>query len=128
MNDKFRVWTGGKMIYIGSKNNDTALWISENYWAAIDHFTGKHKKICDSRDINVSLMKSAGIEVESKEVYIGDVITLYKDSKEYFTGKVTDHQYNGITIDSKSDYMEFGLPKYEYKLIGNIHEHPELLK
>lgn len=122
---KFRLWDGTKMetkVMFGSLGAFYVPGMDYKDSATMCSFNTKYPH--DS-----PVMQFTGELIDGKEVYMADVVALYENGKEYFRGKVTDHGVHGITIDSHSDYMEFGLTKrFSYKLLGNIHEHPELLK
>lgn len=66
-----------------------------------------------------------GKQIEDIDVFVGDIISLHKNDKEYFRGVVSNWDYVGCTIDSQDDYMEFDLTGYKYFHHGNIYENKD---
>src|SRR5690348_10173579 len=77
----------------------------------------------------------AGLNDKSgKEIYEGDVVAFWPRKNEKPVGPhkgavVCLHTFEGFIIDLRgSDYMDLGYKAYEYEVVGNIYENPELLK
>lgn len=131
---KFRVWIPrlNKIVYLGSSKNDTALWIEERGFHAVDHFTGKPETLGtnikgDSMyDDGIQLMQFTGLlDCNGKEIYEGDIlkdniIVCWREDLASFAlrkeGWLYDHFF-GEAIDAGST-----------EIIGNIFQNPELLK
>lgn len=125
---KFRAWIPNlkRIIYIGSHKNDTAVWICEDGFNVVDHFTGKSESMGTDED-GVILMQFTGLEDKNgREIYEGDILDF--DEREWggrfepeviwMENIIGDWNYSG----SLSDVKEWR------SVIGNIYENPELLK
>ena len=129
---KFRAWIPNlkRIIYIGSHKNDTAVWICEDGFNVVDHFTGSHESLGTDED-GVILMQFTGLKDKNgKEIDEGDVwlmngiksqpmIVCFDNGK--FISKSTWGEY--LKRDDGYTYWDF----IDGEVIGNIYENPELL-
>ena len=106
---RFKAWTGDKMQY--SDDLGWSFWgdcIMPNY----------HEGLCEW-----PLMQYTGLKDKNeKEVYEGDIVNLPIDGEMFVTEiKFTvDRDFNGWGITPQ--HVEDGA-----EVIGNIHEHPDLI-
>lgn len=68
-----------------------------------------------------------------QEIYEGDIVKLYAKNKRLGVFVVVYDDFNAMYVLSQNDDIdaaEYGMGNYyfRYKVIGNIHENPELLK
>jgi uncharacterized phage protein (TIGR01671 family) len=137
---KFRAWDNqnNKMIYPGSKTNDTFLVFEETGWFVVDHFTGKHETILKSED--GILMQYTGLKDKNgKEIYEGDILG-FKE-KNYFSNEPVVVKYGGgsfvvynpncCDVCKNSGGCISTLDECLYmsqcaEVIGNIYENPEV--
>ena len=128
---KFRAWLPKekRIILIGDRHNDTGLWISEEWFDVVDHFTGM-AEILGSKDDGVILMQFTGLKDKNgKEIWEGDII-----SNGYGVGVIKWDKtscafrlfWNATILDDDVSWIPFKGMKYN-EIIGNIYENPELL-
>jgi hypothetical protein len=115
---KFRAWhKADKQMLFEGWNNDVFI---------------QKGRLFDYGD-SVEIMQFTGIRANDggHEIYVGDVIEVIGETKtgafKKFTGVVVDKGCDGYVIENKKDFFEFGLSRYDYKVIGNIYEHAHLL-
>ena len=135
---KYRVWTGKKMIYVASPQNDTTLHIYEGGWSVSDHFTGTHIELCNNK--NGFLMQFTGSKDKyDKDIYKSDIVinenrTWEEEDGEEptYSNEVSSIIYRtgGFWVKDEGFGWE-GEDLWDWsqiKVIGNIYENPELLK
>lgn len=134
---KFRAWFAqqNRMIYLGSPKNDTALWIEERGWDAVDHLMGKPESICsnyNNENPENILMQYTGLKDKNgKEIYEGDIMS-WRGNGNTDNTKLSCVIYEGAAFNvvGKTWSCRWNLDEYNesYEVIGNIHENPDLLK
>ena len=67
----------------------------------------------------------------NKTIYIGDIVKITRESDNdfnVFTGIVVLNKLtDGCVIEFEKNYFELGLKKYNYEIIGNLCDTPELV-
>lgn len=128
---KFRVWCetddGEEMIYLDTLTCDNGLW-----------FGYQEKHINEHIDI---MQYAGGKDLNQKEVYEGDIFIGYeeRDGKRLsgkFIVEWEDHAFIAKSIEENGcdAWLSFffsnenTVPQTAIEVIGNIHQHPELLK
>lgn len=131
---KFRIWNGAEMVcdvtvgkfgvfYVNPSNNG----LDPNDSASLTPFTTKY-------DDDTPLMQFTGLKDKNGvEIYEGDIIRFKVDFPEavYDNGMVrwADGGYwTSQTTDDLEDLLSEELRYLEGEVIGNIYEHPYLLK
>lgn len=121
---KFRVWNGAVMVYdvtVGVHGAFYTNGISREDISSLDNTTLYPKSI--------PVMELTGLHDKTgKEIYEGDI--LLHDSEGQFT-IIWDNDFLGFAAKSEgSNAVDLIHAPYlrQCKIIGNIHENPELLK
>lgn len=129
---KFRAWDTFK------KNWVKHFFITEN--GLIYNMEQQHRDLIGAIPIEKSgliLMQSTGLfDNNGVEIFEGDVVNAYDlDRDEGRIFKTVDLvgvvEYKGISFCLKDDrgiYNDLWINAEEYKVIGNIHEHPHLVE
>lgn len=138
---KFRVWNGKRMIYVADKRNDTCITFFEWGWEVQDHFSGKFESLVRSWDNkDAVLMKYTGLKDKNdKEIYEGDIFTF--DFVKELNNSIpligsfdwhNDELRYEIDVHNQEEYLCLsycGNPVMQnFEVIGNMYEHPSLLK
>ena len=121
---KFRAWDKEEktMIYPDVKTNDETAKYTLNAW-------------CDSESDATVLMQFTGLtDKNGNEIYEDDIVNLILNCKIIHTEKIVfsdgafciENFYDGIFYVPFHYYIE-DEKKYEFEVIGNIHDNPELL-
>lgn len=138
---KFRVWFAEqkRIIYLGSVKNDTALWLEERGWDAVDHLAGNPLSICSNYNNenteNILMQFTNIIDKGGREIFEGDILrdtlddamekmwfteiycpVIFRDGAFGYLGEITG-QFHAFYEDGKM----------EWEVVGNIYESSELL-
>ena len=138
---KFRAWIPKlkRIIYIGSHKNDTAVWICEDGFNVVDHFTGVHESMGTDED-GVILMQYTGLKDKNgKDVYEGDIIKWPIGHNDYATlimyvgyNELGMRLYKRLPCECCGGHKGGSIPSFgifkKCEVIGNIYENSELLK
>lgn len=127
---KFRAWDKkeNRMRYLSM--GSVHISMNDGHWA----FWGGVDRICGSADESGILMQFTGLKDEgSKDIYFGDIVeceNVLDKRMERF--EVTHHElapsmiFKGIGCDTHHHIIYVTMK--EYRIIGNVHENPKLLK
>ncbi len=133
---KYKVWNGSRMILLADIANDTALWISEDFWEAVDHFTGSIVPLCNSDDkISVLLEYSGKNDIKRVNIYEGDIIIKrkYVDGTEItMLTEIVPVVFNTSSFgyigrETNAFYPFVNDAEYDFEIIGNVFQHLHLL-
>jgi uncharacterized phage protein (TIGR01671 family) len=120
---KFRAWDGKGFIY-------------SNH--GLGNFFGDTSPVCAYGDDyvadDIALMQYTGLtDREGKEVYESDILEMLVSGVHYGAKEIVEFKngcfwlrYRDVSINEWLSNDVFG--EYEIKVIGNIHENPDLLK
>jgi len=123
---KFRIWDKfHKRIYYlaSSPMSQIHLQVNNEHWGLFDGI----KFICGSSDNSGILMQFTGLtDKNGKEIYEGDIVNFLVET---FTGNSVeyDERIEEVYYDVELSIMQPLVMSNEFKIIGNIHENPELL-
>jgi uncharacterized phage protein (TIGR01671 family) len=113
---KFRAWDGEKYVSPDYISRDGFAWWKENsiptLLDTVEQFTGE-------------------LDLNKKEIYEGDIVSAFIFADETPQKLSVEYRCGGFLIDykdSESDTVLIGAFVGSLKVIGNIHENPELLK
>jgi len=122
---KFRIFVQGKFLYF-------ELWAASqvitSLLSANQFFSEEIKKIMESVQQFTGLKDKSG-----KEIYEGDILHLQKDAmtKPPFVwdniNKNVTYENGMFMVGGRTVYQSSTLYKYDFRVIGNIYENPELL-
>ena len=130
---KFRVWDGKKMWTFDYKNCPKLVFCHSG-WFSYDHdmnYVGSREtKTNGESDI---LIQYTGLKDKNgKEIYEGDIIKVFANgTQENYHDAIqviySDRwaEFKCVAAQSLSHYIQL---YYEFEVIGNIHENPELLE
>jgi len=113
---KFRAWDKERKVM------ENCISINPFFVSDCDRRTWKHNE--------VELMQYTGLKDRNgKEIYEGDIVQIPLNIKEYFNCEV---KFNDGCFDviqgNFRDYLKVYIANRCVKVIGNVHENPELLK
>ena len=125
----FRAWADGKMWYPDKKREDWWFFGSEGYWA-LNHGSYIERVLCDSLESkNAVLMQYTGLKDESgTETYEGDLVRIKDRTDVYkfvFDGFYSAFLFVGVHGGERITTNR--LAGDWVRVIGNIHENPDLL-
>lgn len=142
---KLRVWTGKSMMMVQTVcfNERGALWYGAGAafgWAWVnDAYEGWTKDDPKPSSLDVApVMRWTGHkDIDGKDIYEGDIVSwcngeatlVIQYCEEYarFGGLVVLQRDEEVENDSFQWFDDYGMP-YKIKVIGNVHQTPELLK
>ena len=140
----FRIWNGSEMVYDVMVGKFGAFYVNpgsrgdgldDNDKASLTTFTTKYHD-------ETSVMQLTGLKDKNgKDIYEGDIVKGYapyegEDNEQIFEMKWDEaggwviHWASGFN-GGESDMTLFGWAKfedYQFEVIGNIYENPELIK
>jgi hypothetical protein len=116
---KFRVWNGAQMLYIKHGADLQLNFGMNDGWSLWDPY----EELCDHNQ--GELMQYTGLtDRNGKEIFEGDIVehrSIGGIDKGPWIGEVTIHPAQGVKVGAWPI-------SFDYAVIGNIYEHPELLK
>lgn len=74
------------------------------------------------------LMQFTGLKKKGQDVYAGDICQVENQDCEQIVGVVEYFEGMGQWFVAREDADDEPLWEYDYEVIGNIHENPELIK
>lgn len=141
---KFRGWDKEKklMVYFGDfcAHNTNGFWggTREVYQLSVRSAIGEcnglgyfHDDF--AKEIEMELMQFTGlVDKTGKEIFESDIVKAKRREEEWIgLVKWLDDEivgYRTIYTENKLEFTPYLCGWYEYEIIGNIFEHPELLK
>lgn len=138
MNTKFRAWDENNK-YMEYTDKNLAVCFNDKGASAVDNTTFGHSCTCME---DIKLMQSTRLKDKSGvEIYEGDIVKVLIEDEEPKTMK--DKTYIGVVVynlgmfdikDLKNTYLGIMPQMYmsdincEFEILGNKHQHPELLE
>lgn len=112
---KFRVWSGLSMSY---------------NWTVNFPATSINKILSDMQENAGELMQYTGLKDKNgKEIYEGDIVSINDGELTCVVKyKEDDAQFTFYTQEGLTTYAPFHVRKKQCEIIGNLYEHPELMK
>lgn len=110
-NIKFRFWTGSLM----------EQWDHAKHWESLGFYL-------NGGDNYIPMMFTGLFDRHGKEIYEGDIVQWDTDiDADYFDSKLRFIDEK-VKFEGGAFYPVCNMPEYEFEVIGNIYENPELIK
>jgi uncharacterized phage protein (TIGR01671 family) len=121
---KFRAWSESRKKMVPLGNVTTVFWPTLR---AVE-YDGRGKQV------SLALMQYTGLKDKNGvEIYEGDILSVKEDGEDC-PNHVVEYTNCGYWIDVNGEFDQTSLScameysYYEYEVIGNIYENPELLE
>ena len=128
---KFRAWNGAAMWYpetLTADNNNTTLSFYNPLkgirWGL---YESRYENRLASGEYH-KLMQYTGLkDSKGAEIYEGDIVEWEDSTAEDYYGGAVVYPKEEVKFKGGSFYPVCMMPGEEFKIIGNIHENPDLL-
>ncbi|CAF1772620.1 SPBc2 prophage-derived uncharacterized protein YopX [Bacillus subtilis] len=131
MNTAYRVWDGEQMYYWDDEG--LSLTIKSNGdWTLKRLYTDVWVPVVDSTNRNAALMWGTGFKVKNgRQIYDRDML-IGKGMTHPLLVEWSDY-YGAFRVDEDTKYLfhmliNYGLARYELKVIGDVYQNPDLLE
>lgn len=135
---KFKAWNGYRKVmadYVSAiQNGDT-----QGTPSSVNVIVNGENETWEIKNDDVKLLPFTGLkDVNGKKIYEGDIVSVFNDDGNYYNDVIKwcieynypafDLKYHSYLYESNalSEIMNAGVENI--KVIGNVHENPELLK
>lgn len=131
---RFRVWDKNGNSYISEEDDADFLYLGDNGKLTVGLYNGDEDDITYLKEEDLIIEQCTGLkDKKGRLIYEGDIVKRHSKYSEEEKDVILQVEWNCkggryITTDKKHDNWFFSMFEYEYEILGNIHENPELIQ